>query len=125
MRTALLVALLLIVPHLVQGVPYTDKMQVNGESSAATRIIERKEKQEMIKQQTQREPASDMKKEDPSLVPCPAGQQVREGKLRDLAKVENHSTTCPGDGELPDHPSTHNMDNPYMDNKSGTPIDVE
>ncbi|MEK2645471.1 hypothetical protein [Bdellovibrio sp. BCCA] len=118
MRTALLAALLLIIPHLVQGVPYTDKMQVNGESSAATRIVERKEKQEMLKQQTQREPASDMKK-DPSLVPCPAGPQVREGKLRDLAKVETHSTTCPGDGELPDHPSTHNMD------KSGVPIDVE
>lgn len=109
MRTALLVAFLLIIPHLVEGVPYTEKAQVNGESSASEKLVNRKEAQDTLKQQTQREPASSMKK-DPSLVPCPAAQQVRESKLRDLAKVETHSTTCPGDGELRDRPNTNNME---------------
>lgn len=122
MRTALLVALLLIIPHLVKGVPYTDRMQVNGESSASLKMVERKEEEQMLKrqtpQQTQRAPTESLK-QDPSLVPCPAGQQVREGKLRDLAKVENHSTTCTGDGEFPDHPSTNNMD------KTGTPSEIK
>lgn len=92
MRLALITAALLIIPHLVYGAPET--MQVNGESSAATNIVKQKEAREQIKSQTQRRPA----KQDPSLIPCP-GQPTHEDKLRDLAKLENHSTNCPSPAE--------------------------
>lgn len=84
MRILVLVALFLIIPHLTNGAPSAVRMRVNGESSAASDIVVRKEMLEQIKES--RTPAF--------IIHCPTEQEVREGNLQDSSNIRNESTSC-------------------------------
>lgn len=95
MKTALLTALFLIIPHLVEGLPE----QVNGGRHDAREIVEQHELRQEMK--------------SPPLIPCPAAQQTQDMKLKDLATLETHSTTCPEAGtikEMPDQQPASDSD---------------
>lgn len=84
MRILVLVALFLIIPHLTNGAPGSNRMKVNGESSAASDIVVRKEMLKQLKES--RTPAF--------IIHCPTQQQVREGNLQGSSNIGNESTSC-------------------------------
>ncbi len=105
MRTALLTALLLIIPHVMYGAP-EDDLQVNGGTSAASDIVRQNEQQlELERQEALRQPTSNTPANPPPVIPCPAAQQSRDAQLDDLARLETHSTTCPEGGTIKDMPT--------------------
>jgi|GEM_PF-1831878 len=104
MRTALLTALLLIIPHVMHGAP-EDNLQVNGGASSASDIVRQNEQQlELERQEALRQPTSNTPN-PPPVIPCPAAQQSRDAQLDDLARLETHSTTCPEGGTIKDMPT--------------------
>ncbi|KHD88877.1 MAG: hypothetical protein OM95_07105 [Bdellovibrio sp. ArHS] len=118
MRQALIVAALLILPHLVQGTPEEPGLPLNGSATDAMKL----ETQRDLVDRVDRQPAST--EQDPSLVPCP--QVSYEGQKEELARLENHSSNCqPEEGAIQQNP---NPDQEFPDaeqNQSGTPIHLQ
>lgn len=102
MKTALLIILFMIIPHLAEGLPE----RVNGGRHDAREIVEQHELRKSFK--------------SPPLIPCPAAQQTQAMKLKDLVTLETHSTTCPEAGaikEMPDQQPASKFQEPgdYFD----------
>ncbi len=88
MRLTIITAILLVVPHFIHGAPLQKIAPVDNTSSYVQQMQERQQRQADLRESA-RKPSS---QQDPSLVACPP---THEDKLRDLAKLENHSTNCP------------------------------
>ena len=83
-----LLAALLIIPHLTNGVPYQSESKDTAGSNSITA------------EELQHQPASSQK--DSPRLPC-AGQAAKE-KLSDMARLESTSPSCPDEGAIKRHP---------------------
>lgn len=95
MRTALITALLLVVPHIIHGAPV---YVPNGDSFKTEKALEREDLRRSISEEQYDEQQRYIDR-NPSAIPCPSAQ-TKLDEARSMSQLEPHSTTCPAEGAI-------------------------